>query len=127
LLRLARHLERADFQTSAERTLACFGPWMERAPRAFTGMLGVLDAALSEPVEIVVAGPLSHAATKSLLREARSRFLPNAVTSCADSGSDLPLHQGRGSVGGAPAAYVCRNRTCSAPVTAPEALAALLA
>jgi uncharacterized protein YyaL (SSP411 family) len=126
LLRLARHLERADFRESAERALACFGPWMARAPRAFTGMLGALDAALSEPVEIVFTGPLSHPALKSMLEEVRSRFLPNAVTSCADAGSDLPLHAGREGVEGAPAAYVCRNRTCSAPVATREALARLL-
>jgi uncharacterized protein YyaL (SSP411 family) len=126
LLRLARHLERDDFRVSAERTLSCFGPWMERAPRAFTGMLGALDLALSEPVEIVIVGALSHPATKSLLKEARSRFLPNAVTSCAEPGSPLPLHQDRGLLDGAPCAFVCRNRTCSVPVAAPDALASLL-
>ncbi|MBS1766134.1 MAG: thioredoxin domain-containing protein [Acidobacteria bacterium] len=126
LLRLARHLERDDFRVSSERTLACFGPWMARAPRAFTGMLGALDTALAEPMEIVLVGPLSHPSTKSLLQEARSRFLPNAITSCAEAGSSLPLHAGRGLMGGAPAAYMCRSRTCSAPVATPEALAQLL-
>ncbi|HET8901023.1 MAG TPA: hypothetical protein VFM84_03705, partial [Holophagaceae bacterium] len=126
LLRLARHLERDDFQASAERTLSCFGPWMERAPRAFTGMLGALDLALAEPVEVVIAGALSHPATKSLLKEARSRFLPNAVISCAEAGSDLPLHRDRGLLKGSPSAFVCRNRTCSAPVATPDALAQLL-
>ncbi|HXC16675.1 MAG TPA: thioredoxin domain-containing protein [Holophagaceae bacterium] len=126
LLRLARHLERDDFRTSAERTLSCFGPWMERAPRAFTGMLCALDMALAEPVEIVITGALSHRATKSLLKEARSRFLPNAVISCAEPGLDLPLHRDRGLLGGSPGVFVCRNRTCSAPVATPEALARLL-
>ena len=126
LLRLSRHLEREDFQASAERTLACFGPWMARAPRAFTGMLGALDAALSEPMEIVVVGGLSHPATKSLLREARSRFLPNAATSCAEPGSDLPLHRDRGLLNGEPCAFVCRGRTCAAPVATPVELASLL-
>lgn len=126
LLRLSRHLERDDFRETAERTLRCFGPWMERAPRAFPGMLGVLDAALSDPMEIVVVGALSHPATKSLLREARSRFLPSALISCAEPDSDLPLHRDRGLLAGAPSAFVCRNRTCSAPVATPEALASLL-
>ena len=126
LLRLARHLEREAFRRSAERTLTCFGPWMERAPRAFTGMLGALDAALAEPVEVVVVGALSHPATKSLLETARSRFLPDAVISCAGPGSDLPLHRDRGLLDGAPCAYVCRNRTCSMPVATPEGLLPLL-
>ena len=126
LLRLSRHLEREDFQRSAERTLICFAPWMERAPRAFMGMLGALDAARSEPIEIVIVGGLSHPATKSLLQAARSRFLPNAVTSCAPAGSELPLHQGRAPSKGSPCAFVCRSRTCSAPVATPAALAQLL-
>ncbi len=126
LSRLSHHLEREDFRISAERTLACFGPWMERAPRAFTGMLGALDLALSEPMEIVVMGELSHPATKSLLKEVRSRFLPNAVTSCGQPGSGLPLHRDRGLMDGAPCAFVCRNRTCGAPVNNPGALASLL-
>ncbi len=126
LLRLSRHLERDDFRRAAERTLACFGPWMERAPRAFTGMLGAVDMGLSEPLDIVLVGDRSLPATKSLLREARSRFLPNAITSCAEPGSSLPLHQDRGLLAGAPCAFVCRNRTCSAPVVTPNALASLL-
>ncbi|HET8715783.1 MAG TPA: hypothetical protein VFM16_08155, partial [Holophagaceae bacterium] len=126
LLRLAPHLDREDFRRAGERILACFGPWMARAPRAFPGMLAALDAALAEPVEVILGGDPSNPAAKSLLREVRARFLPNAITSCAGSGSDLPLHLGRGPVDGAPAAYVCRNRTCSLPLTAPEALAKLL-
>ncbi|HTL97808.1 MAG TPA: thioredoxin domain-containing protein [Holophagaceae bacterium] len=126
LIRLSRHLEREDFRNSAEKTLTCFGPWMDRAPRAFPGMLGALDFALSEPMEIVIAGGLSHPAAKSLLKEVRSRFLPNAVTSCAEAGSELPLHRSRGLLKGEPCAFVCRNRTCSAPVSTPDALASLL-
>jgi uncharacterized protein len=38
----------------------------------------------------------------------------------------VPLLAGRGLVGGGPAAYVCRQFTCLAPVTTPEALRAAL-
>ena len=39
----------------------------------------------------------------------------------------VPLLAGRGLVDGAPAAYVCRQFTCLAPVTAPEQLIQALA
>ena len=41
-------------------------------------------------------------------------------------GGEIPLLTGRGLVGGAPAAYVCRGFACLAPVTDPEALRAAL-
>jgi len=39
----------------------------------------------------------------------------------------VPLLAGRGLVNGAPAAYVCRQFTCQAPVTTPEQLREALA
>jgi uncharacterized protein len=39
----------------------------------------------------------------------------------------VPLLAGRGLVDGAPAAYVCRQFTCQAPVTTPEQLRHALA
>lgn len=35
---------------------------------------------------------------------------------------DVPAGQGRGPVDSKPAAYVCRDQTCEAPVTTQEAL-----
>ena len=40
--------------------------------------------------------------------------------------SGIPLLEGRGLVNGAPAAYVCRQFTCQAPVTTPGQLVAAL-
>jgi len=125
LLRLSRHLEREDFRLAAESALRCFGPWMQRAPRAFLGQLGVLDQALREPLEIVVSGDPAQPACQVLLAEAHRRFLPGRLVSVS-AGQDLPLHRGRRAVEGRPIAYVCRGRVCSAPVEDTEALARLL-
>ena len=61
LLRLARHLDRSDFQASAETTLRCAAPALEVAPLAFLGMLSVLDLALAPSLDIIIAGSLPAA------------------------------------------------------------------
>jgi uncharacterized protein len=125
LLRLSRHLQREEFRSAAEGTLQCFGPMMTRAPRAFLGMLGVLDTVLRDPLEVTIAGAPSDPQTAELLREVHRRHLPGRVLSAA-AGQGLPLHQGRGSQPGRVQAYVCRGRVCAAPVAGAAALAALL-
>ncbi len=125
LLRLSRHLEREDFRAAAEGTLRCFGPWMQRAPRAFLGLLGVLDQAQREPLEIVVSGDLTLPATRALLAEVHRRFLPGRLVSVS-ADSALPLHRGRRAPEGSAVATVCRGRACSAPVSEPGALGRLL-
>ncbi len=125
LLRLSRHLDREDFREAAEGTLQAFGPWMRRAPRAFLGLLGVLDQLLREPLEIVVSGDPAQPAAKALLAEARRRHLPGLLLS-ASTTEDLPLHRGRRLPATGAAAFVCRGRSCSAPVSEPAALGRLL-
>ncbi len=126
LLRLARHLERADFEAAAEGILRCFGPWMARAPRACLGLLGVLGQLVQEPLAIVIAGDPDLPATRALLAEVHRCFLPGRVVSAA-ANQALPLHCDRWPREGRPVAFVCRGQTCAAPVTEPAALANLLA
>lgn len=124
LLRLSRHLEREDFRLAAEGALRCFGPWMERAPRAFLGMLGPLDLLLRERLDVALSGQPADPAIRAMLSEVHRRFLPGRVLSVSVD-QLLPLHEGRG-VAGKALAYVCRGRTCALPVTSASALAALL-
>ena len=124
LLRLARHLDRADFQASAEGSLRCAAPALELAPLAFLGMLSVLDFALAPPLDIVIAGDPGDPRTQALLGAANGKWLPNRLLSLVAADPALPLHGGRDSR--LPSAYVCRDRSCAAPVDSAEALAALL-
>jgi len=124
LLRLAGHLDRPEFRDSALGVLRCAAPLLEQSPGSLLGMLAVLDLARS-PMEVVIAGDPGDPATRALLAAARRPYLPNRLLSLVAADPALPLHQGRGG-GDRPAAFVCRDRTCAAPVTDPLALGQLL-
>ncbi|KAB8191167.1 DUF255 domain-containing protein [Nonomuraea phyllanthi] len=88
--------------------------------------LAVARAALDGPVEVAVVGPADDPRTAALHRQALLADVPGLVVALGPG--DFPeLLEGRGPVGGAPAAYVCRGFTCRMPVTTPEDLQAELA
>jgi uncharacterized protein YyaL (SSP411 family) len=124
LLRLAGHLERDDFRAAAEGIHRCAAPMLERMPHAFPGLLRTLDLAGRE-VAVVVAGAPDDPGTRALVAVARRLHLPDRLLSLVAADPGLPLHRSRDH-GGRPAAFVCRGRTCSAPVGDPGALEALL-
>jgi uncharacterized protein len=123
-----------------------------RYPRAAGAGLAVAEAWLAGPFEIAVVGDPRDERTRALHRAALHAAPPGAVlalgdgtlpagsgainsgainsgaiNSAAGSPEGVPLLAGRGLVDGAPAAYVCRQFTCRAPVTTPEQLKEALA
>ncbi len=125
LLRLSRHLQREDFRLAAEGTLRCFGPWLSRAPRAFLGLLGVLDLGLREPIDVAISGDPASPVVRAMLQEVHGRFLPGLVLSVSKD-QLLPLHEGRAWAAGQALAFVCRGRTCALPVNTAIDLGGLL-
>jgi hypothetical protein len=104
-----------------------------RYPRAAGAGLAVAEAWLAGPAEIAVVGAPEDERTRALHQTALHAATPGAVlalgdgTQAADAPGGVPLLAGRGLVDGAPAAYVCRQFTCLAPVTTPEQLSQTLA
>jgi uncharacterized protein len=134
LLRLAQFRDDKQLEDRAKKTIDAFGTTLSHFASAMPQMLVALNSSLSKPRQIVVAGKRDAPDTKALLAEVHRRFLPNKVLLLADGGDGqmylgekLEAIRAMSMVDGKPAAYVCENFTCKAPVTDPKVLRDLLA
>jgi uncharacterized protein YyaL (SSP411 family) len=133
LLRLAQFRDDKNFDERARKTMDAFAPTLSHFASAMPQMLVAVDFSLSKPRQIVIAGKIDNPQTKELLNEVHRHFLPNKILILADGGEGQKFLGEKNEairampmVDGKPAAYVCENFTCKAPVTDPEALKALL-
>jgi len=87
-----------------------------------------VNRAVNPPVEVAVVGAISDPRTQALLTAAWQAYVPWRVVLPLDPARDAAAIAARAfPPSSIPAAYVCKNQTCSAPVAQPETLAALLA
>jgi uncharacterized protein len=127
LTRLSWILGIEEFQHAAARLIGSFHTMLQAAPAALPQMLAAMDATISEPLQIVIAGDRSGA--EELLRVVGRSYLPNKVLLLADGADNqsflsqhVPEIAHMEPIDGKPAAYVCRNFVCDLPVTDPKAL-----
>jgi uncharacterized protein YyaL (SSP411 family) len=128
-VRLALLTGEAAYERAAASALSAVRGLADRAPSALGHALGAADLLLAGGPEIAIVGP-DGPERRALVDEVRRRFLPNAVLAAADPEDDpavgaVALLADRSTVGGHPAAYVCRKFVCSLPVTGPGDLAAV--
>jgi hypothetical protein len=125
------HLTGDDrWRRAAEATIGAFAG-SGNALAAMPGLLAASDL-LSEAACVVVAGPAGGGdpAVEALVRTVLAHPDPAlALLRAPDPAALPPGHpaSGKGTVEGAPAAYVCRGGVCSMPVTDPAALLTALA
>jgi uncharacterized protein len=117
LLRLARLWGDAELERQAVGVFRLLARALPQAPSAFGHALCALDLHFSPPRELAVVG----APDSEVARAALAPFDPNAVVAFGPS-DEVPLLQGKTSVNGRPAVYVCENFACRAPVTEAAAL-----
>jgi uncharacterized protein YyaL (SSP411 family) len=134
LLRLAQFRDDKQMDGRATKTIQAFRATTSKFASAMPQLLVALEFSVSKPRQIVIAGPPEAAETKALLTEAHRHFLPNKILLLADDGGGQKYLGEKNEalrsmsiVNGKPAAYVCENFTCQAPVTSPEELRNLLA
>ncbi|MBA2281724.1 MAG: thioredoxin domain-containing protein, partial [Acidimicrobiia bacterium] len=118
LLRLAALTGDERYRERAGDVLRLLGGVAGQHPTAMAHLLAAVDLSVSGIDEVVVTGD-----RPDLLTAVRSDWRPRAVLAWGER-FESPLWEGRPDDG---RAYVCRHFTCDAPVTDPDALAALLA
>ncbi|PYI69175.1 MAG: thioredoxin domain-containing protein [Verrucomicrobia bacterium] len=133
LLRLSQLRDDKNMAERARKTIDAFATTFSHFPSAMPQMLVALDYSLTKPRQIVIAGKKDAPETKALLREVHRHFLPKTILVLADGaegqkflGEKNETIRSMSLVEGKPAAYVCENFTCKAPVTDQAHLGELL-
>ncbi|HEX6460539.1 MAG TPA: thioredoxin domain-containing protein [Thermoleophilaceae bacterium] len=121
LLRLGALTGEHEYERRAEGVLQLLHELAPRHPQAFAHLLQALDFRLAQTQEVALAG----GDTTELERVVRSKFRPHIVLAGGEP-DGVPLMEGRTSVEGRAAAYVCQQFACRRPVTEPDELEALL-
>ncbi|HEY4012304.1 MAG TPA: thioredoxin domain-containing protein [Polyangiaceae bacterium] len=101
-------------------------------PSGMSSAVALVHRLVRGSVDVVLVGPRSSEATRALAREVLRAHLPDRVVAWADPTDPKALDACRALTAdkpshAVPVAYVCRGRSCSAPLSDPRELAALLA
>ena len=130
LLRLFRITGEPRLAAAAREVFRLFGSLLGRQPFGMAHLLCVLEDDLRGPVDVVVVGPPLDIATRALVASALAAWDPAVQVVVSDPERTPPAYSGllagKGTVAGQPAAHVCRNSSCLAPVTDAGELRALL-
>src|SRR5438477_1089199 len=128
LLRLHHLTGEAGHRARAEEILRLYHDEAAENPFGHATYLQALELYLEGPLEVVVVGRRGAADTDELWGEVARAYLPHRVLVATEPGdADPPAPaRARPPVDGRATAYVCRNFTCSAPVTRADELARLL-
>src|SRR5213082_3205495 len=123
LARLAAIRNDGELLARAKKTVNAFARQLAHFPSALPQML-VFDFLEGSPRQIVIVGDPGSPETRALLTEVHRHFLPSKVLLLADGaegqkylGEKNEAIRAMSMVGGKPAAYVCENFACKAPVT----------
>jgi uncharacterized protein len=116
LLRLAALTGEASYGDAGAAIVTAMAPLLARHPSGFTNFLGAVDLIVSGVTEVAVTGE-----RPDLVAAVAACYLPNAVLAWGEP-YPSPLWEGRTTAEAADRAFVCRNYTCSAPVSDVDSL-----
>ncbi len=132
LLRLFRYTGVSGYEEKAEALFKAFSGQVSDAPIAHTFLMSALGFVLGTSSEIVVTGIENSEETAHMINRIRKVFSPDTVLLFRPSNNPLeiselvPFLKDLEPVDGKTTAYVCRDFTCSMPLTDPADVIKLL-
>ncbi|MHC4955805.1 MAG: thioredoxin domain-containing protein [Planctomycetota bacterium] len=119
LLRLMHFTGNLAYREQAKKTIDAFGETLGQQLFYLAGLLNALDYSSPDTREIFIAGKRDDPKTMALVEAVWRHPNPNRVVALVTPELEklLPQAKGKETVNGAPAAYVCRDFTCLAPIT----------
>jgi len=116
LLRLGAITGESRWTEAGRRIVAALGPWLAKAPTAFTLGVCAVDLLAGGITEVVITGD-----RPDLVAVAQRAFRPDRVLLWGERTAS-PLWEGRAEEAADGRAYVCRQQVCEAPETDPSRL-----
>lgn len=133
LARLAAMLDSKPYAEQAAKIITLFGSSLEKSPSAVPVLVMAFDFLQRGKQQIVLTGDKTTPEFQALVKVVHGRLLPHAVLLHADGAEAQKWLGGKNealaamtTLDGKPAAYVCQNYACQAPVSDPAALEKLL-
>ena len=132
LLRLSSLTGESALAERAAKLSRSFAGMVKLHPQAFCHFLSAVDFAAGPSREVVVAGDPEGEDTLALIAEINKGFRPGKVLLLRPEKPEeggiteiAPYTRDLKPVGGRAAAYICKNFSCSLPVTDPEKISGL--
>jgi len=132
LLRIHAYTGEARYFAEAERALRLFSDLIEQQPFSFAHMLEAIDLYERGPTEIVAIGARPAPEFTRWTERIGLHYLPNRALfwidpqKQSDAGFVPEQARGKAQIDGKLTAYICRDRTCSTPITSIEEVEAEL-
>jgi uncharacterized protein YyaL (SSP411 family) len=127
VLRLHGYTGEERYFAEARRALNLLRSFVEQQPFAFSHMLEAIDLYQRGATEIAIVGERGTPGLDEWIERLGLLYLPNRALFLAGTGASAGAFvpeavRGKSQIDGKLTAYVCRERTCSAPITSFDAL-----
>ncbi len=125
LLRLSLYRNSVKFKSLAEEAIRFYYSDARSGPFNYVSILSSAMFCAGGATEITIVGNKEDASLKLILRKIFESYVPDKVIYLVDESGALKeempqFSKGRGRKNGMVSAYVCRDFTCSEPMTEPE-------